>query len=623
LAGCRKQNASARIDRLAILRFENVGAGASADWMGRAFSEIITAELSGAPAIYAISSNRLHGYERLAGARPVSAPGISAEKPLATLAGATRMGYGEYWASGGSLHARLTLEDAQSGNMITLSADAGDGDVIGAASNLARQLWRGARPYSTRSEAALKAYMAALETSDSASVAASLGEAISADPGFGSPYRLLAQIKAQAQDRNGALALVSQGIARVTAPADRVRLEVTSAELRGDPGGRVRALQNLSALSGSDPAVWRSLAEALMAGRSYAGAAAAYRRALAIEPQDIAALNQLGYAAAYAGDLAGAADALRRYERLRPNDANALDSLGDVNLLSGHLAEAESLYLQAAKRSPHFELDGPLFKAAMARLMTGDVTGADVLANQYLQARSSQNDPALNYRRAEWSWTAGRRKQACGELESFAGSGSNGPARELAARAWAQLAVWKLLLGDRAGASQSAERAAAAAGPASAAIAAVARFLTEAPASASEWGARAERQFPGPTQPSVRNFALAYALLLNKEYQPASAILHRIYDAGASSNDEGLPVMLAWTYIEAGRPAEAAPLLRLNPIPASSGTGPFFAFYFPRLYLLRSIEAQREGKQQEAQANREMFRKLSGPDHFIWDEEPR
>lgn len=624
LGGCARRGAPPQYERLAILRFENLGPATSGDWMGRAFSEIIAAELSGAPETYAIPSIRLHGYERAAGPRPVAAPGISAERALAVLAGANRFGYGEYSVSGGRLRARLTIEDAQSGKMTQVfSATAGAGDVIAAASSLARQLWSAAPPYPTRSAAALQAYIAALEASDPAAVAGSLGEAVAADPSFGPAYRLLAQVKAQAQDRAGALALVSEGLSRGAPPIERARLEVASAELRGDSAGRIRALGALSGLDGSDPAVWRSLAEALMAARSYAPAANAYRRAIAIEPQDVAALNQLGYAAAYAGDLAGAAEALRRYEKLRPADANPLDSLGDVNLLSGRLREAEALYLQAAQRTPHFEMDGPLFKAAMARLMTGDIAGADALSSRYLETRAAENDPAVAYRRAEWSWAAGRRKQACAEIEAFASSAGSGPARELAARAYAQLAVWKLVLRDRPGAAQAAERAVAAAGPASAAIAAVARFLIGAPASPAEWSARADKQFPGPGQLSVRNFALAYAMLLEEQYQPASAVLHQIYDAGASPNDEGLPVILAWTYLETGLPREAAPLLRLNPIPNSSGTGPFFAFYFPRIFHLRALEAEQQGKRDDAQANRALFQKLSGPDPLVWGEKAK
>ena len=85
--------------------------------MGRAFSEVITAELAGAPRMYAIPSVRMHSYERNMGARPVSAPGISAERELALVSGANRIGYGYYATRGGRVQVRLVIENPQTGKM--------------------------------------------------------------------------------------------------------------------------------------------------------------------------------------------------------------------------------------------------------------------------------------------------------------------------------------------------------------------------------------------------------------------------------------------------------------------------------------------------------------------------
>jgi hypothetical protein len=112
---------------------------------------------------------------------------------------------------------------------------------------------------------------------------------------------------------------------------------------------------------------------------------------------------------------------------------------------------------------------------------------------------------------------------------------------------------------------------------------------------------------------------MAYALLLDREFQPASLTLKEIYNSGAPADDEGLPVMLAWTYLETGRDKEAAALLRFNPIPTSTGVGPFFGFYFPRLFALRAILANRSGKPDEARLDSQLFQKLSGPDPLVWE----
>jgi len=619
LPSCARRPAP-EFQRIAILRFENLGSDPSADWMGRAFSEIVTSELAGAPAMYAIPSTRIHNFERVMGARPVSAPGISAERGLAMVAGANRLGYGDYFVSGGRLNARLVIENLQTGKMTTaVTASAPANDVIAAAYALARQLWDGAPPYRSSHAPALKYYMAALEGSDPAEVVRNLEQAIAASPDFAAAYRLLAQLKAQNRDAAGAMAVIGQALNTDLRPLERARLEVADAELRGDPAARLRALDVVSKLTPSDPTVWQALAEARSNAHLYSQAVGDYGKALAIEPQDVNSLNQLGYACAHAGDLPAAMAALRRYQALRPADANPLDSMGDVNLLLGHLREAESFYLQAARKTPHFESDGSLFKAAMARLMTGDIAGADGLARQYLDARAAEHDPSLDYRKAEWLWASGRRKEAAAQLEASARAAQNGPSREMAARAYATLALWKLVLGDRAEAARIAGQAAAGVDPSTAELVALTRFLTSPPASPAEWTARAAQSFSGTPRDPDKDMALAYALLVAKEFGPASQVLKRIYDnADQADPQDSLPILLAWTYLETGRGQEAAPLLRLNPIPAA-GSAPILSFCFPRIFYLRGLEAAREGKGSEAAANYELFRKLSGPDPLLWD----
>ena len=382
--GCARRAAAPSTERLALLRFENLGADPSADWIGRALSEVVTSELAGAPGIYALPSSRIHSFERVLGARPVSAPGISTERGLALAAGANRLAYGEYTVRSGEIQARMTTEDPRTGKMNAVVSYSGPaGDVVAAASVFARAIWKEAPAYSTRNSAALQAFVDALESFDRPSVAQSLDRAIAADPDFGPAFRLLAQWKAQRQDRAGALALLDQALARNLPPVERARLEVDSADLRGDPAARSRAYATLARLSPSDPLAWRALAETAMAAHAYQNSVNAWEKSLEIEPQDAAALNQAGYAAAYAGDLAAATAFLSRYQSLAPADSNPLDSLGDVNLHAGRLREAEGFYLQSARKNAHFEADGSLLKAAMARLMTGDIGGADALFQQY------------------------------------------------------------------------------------------------------------------------------------------------------------------------------------------------------------------------------------------------
>ncbi len=617
LAGCNRKAAAPQFERLAILRFENLTGDPSSDWIGRALPDLISLELAGAPGLYALSSSRIHSMERAAGARRVSVPGISAERDLALAAGANRLAYGEYSMRGGKLEIHVSIEDPRTGKVEpAYSASGPAGDLGGIATVLARNFWPGASGY-PGAAAVWRAYVAALETNDAPEAERELANALAADPNFAPAYRLLADVRVRAQDRAGAAAAIDKALAASLPPIEKARAQRTAAELRGDRAGLRASVAALAGLMPSDPDLWRESGEFAMTVHAYPEAIHAFQKGLDIEPDNIVALNQLGYAFAWAGDVAGAEGALRRYQALRPNEPNPLDSLGDAYLINGRLREAEAQYLQAAQKQPHFLSDGDLLKVAMARLMTGDVAGADALARKYVEARIADKDPAAPYRAAEWAWTSGRRKDACRQLESFAASVENTPLRELAARAYAELATWKRLLGDRAGATVAAGKAVALAGPASSGIAAVARFLTEDEGGAAGLTERANRAF-GPGTGPVREFAIAYAQLLARDFQGATRTLEKLYQDGGPA-DEGLPALLAWTYMETGRTKEAAALLRTNPIPQSGGPGPLFGFVFPRLYQLRSAVAQSEGKQDEAKLNASIFQKLSGPDPLIWD----
>jgi len=498
--------------------------------------------------------------------------------------------------------------------------------VIQAASALARGISARVRPYGTRSRQALQAYATAMELNGPAA-AAELDRAVAADPDFAPPYRLMAQWKLRQQDRAGAIAILDRALARpATAPetAARAGLELERATLRNDPAAQQRELAALVRLVPRDPAMWRALALLAMNRHQYRESVEAFKKSLAVEPDDVGVLNSFAYASVYAGDFGAALAALRRYQALRPADANALDSLGDVNLIAGHLREAGEFYVQAETKNAALLADGDWLKAAMARLMSGDVSGADGFARQYLDARAAAKDPAVEFHRAEWQWVSGRRKEGYRLLAAFARGAEIGPLRETASRAYSELAMWSLALGERAAAAQMAEKAAAFSGPSTAMAAVVARFLSQPRAPAAEWSQRAARLFPDSAQSSVRHLVLAYALLLESDFAAAAPLLQQSYEEGANpASDDGLPILLAWSWLESGRARDAAQLLEFNPVPGPAGGGPLHALYFPRFYFLRGMAAAAEGKRDEAQADYRLFLQLSGPDPLMWGEEKK
>ena len=596
------------------------------DWMGRAFAEIVASELSGAPGLYAIPSVRVHAIEAGLGGRPANAPGISAERTAALAAGATKIVYGQYAVRGGTLDARVTVEDERTGKMTVLDpVSTPPADIVSAASALAGQISTHITPYGTKNPLVVEAYVNALEGLGSAGVVEGLEKAIAADPNFGPTYRQLAQFKAQQRDVGGARDLLEQALARGNSIPDseRALIQLEAANLRNDTAARLEALTALAKADPYDPETWHELGAASMAAHRYPQAVEAYRQAVGIEPDDADFWNQFGYAAAYTGDAATATSALERYRKLLPETPNPVDSLGDVNLISGRLSEAEEYYRQCARKNPGFYAGLDFLKAAMAHLMTGDVSGADALAQQYFDARAAAKDPLVEYRKAQWAWISGRRKAACRQMEQLAGASEAGASRNIAAHGYAELAMWTLMLGNRESASELAQKAAALATPASAIPAALARFLSQPPAPVAEWQARAMVLVPDRAQSAIGNLALADALLFAKQYSAALPVLQTMYDGGNSTADEGLPVLLAWADVETGHTPEAAALLRSNPPLREVGLTWSTPLYFPRIFYLRAVVAEKQGKPEEARENWRIFRALSGSDLLMWGEEQK
>jgi tetratricopeptide (TPR) repeat protein len=590
---CSRTPQSPTIQRLAILRFENLSGDPSLDWIGRALPEIVTSELTRSTSLYAIPSSRLHSLNQALGVRPIAAPGISAEAPLAQTLNATRIGYGYYTVEGGLLQAHLTIEDPRTQHMVQLltSATSHLPDVISVANSLARGIWPEAQPWPVRNPEALRSYAIALESTDAAAMERDGEAAVAADPDFSRPYLLLAELKARRQDGAGAQSVLQSALGRPRIDAaGRAEIEAVAAGLGNDAAARERALAEQVRLAPNNAAAWRSLAEIHVARHRFPEAGQDYERALAIEPEDPILWNEAGYAAAWAGNLPAAMSHLRRYQALRPNDANPLDSMGDVNLMLGHLAEAERFYLDAVQKDPGFLNGAGTYKAAMAHLMTGDVAGADAIFRQ----RFPQPNP-------EWLWVTGRRNEAYALLERQIEGAVSSPNRS---GAYAQLAFWSLWLDNPAAAAAMARKAAETAVPASTSLVALARFLTQPTATADQWSARAAEGFRNS---AARDVALAYALLLDRHFAEAVPVLRRTYETSPPS-DSGLPIELAWALIESGNAKDAAPLLRLNPVPGPNGPSPFLSFYFPRLFELRA-----RLNDADAAANRRVYEALTNP----------
>jgi Flp pilus assembly protein TadD len=549
--------------------------------VGRALSEVVYAGLAG--------SARVH---------PVAAARTGEPAP----AGANAALWGYFTLAGSRIRLRVVREDLTSRRMTGVFSAEDDfpGGLFRTGGAVARWIEPDARAYETRNVAALQAYAEGLEAGDPGRQAALLERSVSLDPDFGAPYVAWVRSLLARGDRAGALAVMEKGRARGERIAGlrRAELSLFAAALSGDAGERRRALQALARAAPADADVLRQLAGEEAAARRYDAAAEFYRRAASLDPADGATWNQLGYTEAIRRNLQGAREALEQYARLAPGEANPADSLGDVHYYLGAFREAEKYYLGAYQKAPSFLGGAELYKAARARLMTGDVRGADELFRRYAGARKAAQDPVAGYREAQWLHLTGRKAEGAAQMKSFAASARLPEALSLAA---SQLAVWSLEAGARQeAASWAAKAASAAASPSSRQLALLCQALAGSAlprgALAGDWERR----------------AVAFGALLDKRYADAVPALKDLAGKGNPLGADRADALLAWALIETGRFEEAAPLLETYGLPQAGSEDPFAGLSFPRLFQLRAVVLEKQGRPREAAQMREIYRRLSG-----------
>ena len=608
-----KDKAKPPAPRLAVLRCENLSGDPALDWMGRAVSQILAADLTVRGGTAMVGPAVLRGITPAMGPRPRSAPGISAEREAALAEGANRLIYCQCAITGGKPRLAAVEEDVAARTMIRRGS--AEGSLIAAADALARQIDPQARPFGTRSEAALEAFAEALDATGADQARQGYARAVAADPNFGAAYVAWIQTEATLHDADAVDRVVAQARAKALSDYDRALVDLEVAQLRNDAPARARALAALAKTGPADPNVFRVLAEGALAGRRYRDAIQYYEQALALAPGDIGLLNALGYAEAYLGDYDAAMRRLREYERLRPEEANPLDSQGDVNFAFNRYADAEKLYLAAHQKAPNFLDGGELLKAAQARLATGDLPGADQIFARYASALEARHDAAAPYQAACWRHLTGRRKEAVALLEPLAANAAGAQAAILEA----QLAVWELEMGDRARAETHALKARTAVRGPAALVVGVAALGVELEAAPADWQERVRKVFGSSPESPARDLITAYALLLARHFAVAAPLLRHAWEEANPNTEEGLPVLLAWAMIESGKWDGVIPLVGPSPVPTAT-LQPLGSFYFPRLFYLRGRLAEHQGKREQAAGQYRLYLKLAGPDAEIWQD---
>jgi Flp pilus assembly protein TadD len=536
------------VERLAVSPFENLSDDPSMGWVGWALSEVVVTEANG--------SGRLH-LVRVAGER-----NLAASAATSALTGYITM-------AGGRVRLHAARSDLTS-RRVTGTFDAEEafpGDLLRMGGALARWIEPSLRPFDTESVEALRAFAEGREAEDETMAAKAYERSIALDPNFGAPYVTWAQSMVVRGNRDGAEELLAKARSRGDriSPARRAELDLLAAALSGDRAGRRRALVALSHATPADADVFGQLAGEESAARRFDAAVEAYRRAATLDPLNVSTWNQLGYAEAARRNLEGARSALTEYAHLEPRNANPADSLGDVHYHLGVFGQAERHYLEAYEKDPAFLGGADLYKAARARLMTGDLGGAEGLFRRYLGSTPAARDGLADYRQAQWLYLTGRREMAVARMKRFAVSTQAPQGQSQAAL---QLSVWGSLAGAR------------------------------------EGGDRWEK--------TAGERGRALDLLLSGRFVDAIPLLEGLVARSTPLSSDRLGVLLAWALVETDRFKEAAPLLETYGVPPPGLEEPFAGLAFPRVFQLRAVVLEKEGRSREAAEARQVFQRLSG-----------
>jgi tetratricopeptide (TPR) repeat protein/TolB-like protein len=585
-AGCSRQPKPV-VERLAVVPFENLTGDPALDWVGPVLAEAVVEQLTGSAAI-----------------QPSTFPRLSD----AALARGTMALRGYYILASGRLRLVTARERLSDGKVVaadTLEGAVPEG-VPAIADALAHRVDSGVRGPDTRSVEALRALTEAKAVADPAVALPALARAVSADPDFGPAYVTWARALLARGDTTGVRTVLDKARARGGRIAELARTELTAigAAAGPDRAARTQALVALTRVMPADAELLARLAGEQTAAHRYAEAAELYRKATALDPLNGNFWNQLGYSEAHLKNLAAARAALLEYQRIAPQEANPLDSMGDVHFYLGAFAEAAGYYLQAYGKDPSFLRSATLYKAARARLMTGDVAAANELFRRYQEARRQAGDRLSDYAGAQWLYLAGRRPEAVARMRTLAGppaAASAAGSLELVELAEAQLSAWAVAEGNLPEARRLAEGVLGRSQSPMAKATAVLALLLSDPSMPA--------RLP---EGSLKTLGVACRSLLSKQYPEAVTLLTPLAAETDPLAQEQVNVLLAWALVESGRAREAAPLLDVYGVPQPGLEPPFGFLTFPRVFLLKAEALAAQGRATEATQMRDLYRKLSG-----------
>jgi len=184
-----------------------------------------------------------------------------------------------------------------------------------------------------------------------------LERAIVLDPEFAIAHQVLSQTATSLNDLNRRDQALRDAYRYSAKASEKERLYIAAKyaqTIEHDEDKRLRLLEELVRKYPDEKYVLFELGRLHQSRRDFPGAASAYRKAVALDPDFGFAINQLAYVHAFMGELDEALRLFKRYAAIDPGDANPLDSMAELYVRMGKLDQAETKYREALELRPDF-----------------------------------------------------------------------------------------------------------------------------------------------------------------------------------------------------------------------------------------------------------------------------
>ena len=449
---------------------------ADAEWMRLAVPLVLEQDLAASPAIVAgIAANGSGAYQLYSS----EAVRVTVEK------------------RGGSLSLRAVTINLASQRVTNAWLSRDSPDLVTGLNALAKQIDRHASPFSSRGEAALKAFATGLSSPDPGLKAQRLRDAITADPSFGLAYLALIDVlRANSPAEMDSVLKQAEAHRASFTPVDRARFDLA----------RSRALQ--------------------APVRQQAAAASSLLR---LTPNDIDALAALASSLFLEGRAEEAERSMGRALQVSPGNASLRDQLARGLVETKQFAAAEKIFAGLAASNPSI-----LAQVAACILLEGDTARADATYEKFLSSISNADTKVLL--RSTWLALSGKRPEAVAQI--LAGNFSDARWANLAR---SQAVLWQVFDKRREEAKKIATGASAAA-----------KLLADGAFSAAGWQNEVDRLPSAKPDDPAKLALLRYGFFLLGFY-PESVEAWKQADTVAGGSDLRARTMLAASREQAGK----------------------------------------------------------------------